>query len=450
MVASEALKTDEWIDRKFWQTASVADITRHLDAGADIRARHPDYEETLLHMALEAWNLPAIKELIAQGANVKAKDFFGHTPLHLVALVCGPGAEEVARELIQRGANVNAPLKGDAGTTPLHCLVIKRWDKSRQGVMEALLKADANIHAQTRAGATPVSLASIHCQEDAVGALTTAGATIESLGDRPENVALRAAARTGQTEIVAALLADGVAEIDSSDQNGDTALHLAALGGHLETAKALIAAGANGKVANAFGDTALHLAVLADNASADIIDLLVAAGADVNAKDDQGCTPLHKASYQNLEATEALRAARADTEALDAHGRTPLFWAATMGDVALIQAFLDAEAVVDARDSNGETALFCAADTGSEHAVKALLDGGAKVNVSNHDGETALFRAADRGSRGNVKALLDGGADSKVKNNEGKSPIDYVDQARHPEIAAMLTEKSRAIDGRPR
>ena len=68
-----------------------------------------------IHEAAKAGNIEAVKQAIADGADVNAKDFAGATPLHRAAQ---EGHNEIAELLIAKGADVNA--KDDRGDTPLN------------------------------------------------------------------------------------------------------------------------------------------------------------------------------------------------------------------------------------------------------------------------------------------------------------------------------------------
>ncbi len=117
-------------------------------------------------------------------------------------------------------------------------------------------------------------------------------------------------------------------------------LHAAALNGHKGIAELLIAKGADVDAKDALGNTPLYNTILF-NAALDgykeIAELLIAKGADVNAQDKNGNTPLHEAATSGLkEVVELLIANGADVNAKKKFGRTPLHGAATKGIAELL------------------------------------------------------------------------------------------------------------------
>ncbi|MBQ9243777.1 MAG: ankyrin repeat domain-containing protein [Proteobacteria bacterium] len=153
------------------------------------------------------------------------------------------------------------------------------------------------------------------------------------------------AARQGDVNKVKALIDKG-ADVNTKDKfSGNTPLHLAVIRGHLEVIKLLISSNANVNARTNFGTSPLHFAFNRTE-SMEAVKLLISSGADVNAKDDFGSTPLHEAAFgQNLvvleesdatekdkrelteryaNAMEMLIAAGADISAKDNDGKTPL------------------------------------------------------------------------------------------------------------------------------
>ncbi len=121
----------------------------------------------------------------------------------------------------------------------------------------------------------------------------------------------------------------------------------------------------------------------------EIAIFLIEKGADANAKNDYGSTPLHW--IRNAEITKLLLDAGADVNVKTKNGRTPLHNARNAESIKLL---LDAGADIDARDSvNGETPLHQAAYRADLVSTKFLLDAGADVNARDDDGKTPFFKA---------------------------------------------------------
>jgi ankyrin repeat protein len=76
--------------------------------------------------------------------------------------------------------------------------------------------------------------------------------------------------------------------------------------------------------------------------------------------------------------------------------------------------------------------------------VSLLLKNGADVNAKNNDGDTALMRAADNDNPEVVSLLLKNGANARVKNKEGKRAIDYAENNPNFEDTKVLEELRQA------
>ena len=152
-------------------------------------------------------------------------------------------------------------------------------------------------------------------------------------------------------------------------------------------------------------------------------------GADIEARDNVGATPLHLAAALNAdpEVIALLLDRCADIMArvnkqIDGLGATPLHVAALLNaEPEIIALLLDRGAQIDARNDYGETPLHMAATLNAEAAVLALLlDRGADIAARADDGATPLHRAAAKNSEPAVVALLlDRGADITAETNNG-------------------------------
>ena len=166
-------------------------------------------------------------------------------------------------------------------------------------------------------------------------------------------------------------------------------------------------------------DISINQAVFDGNIEA--VKQHLAAGTDVNAKDDNGWTPLHFAVYYgHKEIVELLIAKGADVNAKDNNGWTPLHFAAGRDHKEIVELLIAKGANVNAKDNNGWTPLFyAAAKTGSGHKeiVELLIVNDADVNALSVNGKTPLDWANDE-----IAALLrkHGGKTKKELEAEAK------------------------------
>ena len=159
--------------------------------------------------------------------------------------------------------------------------------------------------------------------------------------------------------------------------------------------------------------------------SKEIIELLIAKGADVNAKRDDGETPLHQAADNgHKEVVELLIAKGADVSAKTDNGVTPLHQAAYKGHKEIAEILIDKGANVNAMSDDGWTPLHQAAYEGHKEIAEILIDKGADVNAMSDIGRTPLYWAADSGYKEIIELLIAKGADVNAKTNDEKTLLD--------------------------
>jgi hypothetical protein len=150
---------------------------------------------------------------------------------------------------------------------------------------------------------------------------------------------------------------------------------------------------------------------------------LVAHGADVNAKDNNGDTPLITACETNeLELVKDLLQSGADPNLADTYGVTPLI-AASSQSPEFTKVLLENKADVNKLEANKvqtTSALIAAAMSGKYSNAETLIAHGANVNIPNV-GESALSYAVERNDASMVTLLLSHGADVNFKNGDGKT-----------------------------
>jgi ankyrin repeat protein len=128
----------------------------------------------------------------------------------------------------------------------------------------------------------------------------------------------------------------------------------------------------------------------ADKHCADIAQVLLAAGAEIDGRDSQGETPLMRTN-RNASVIQELIKAGADVDATDRHGETALSKASYHGDAASVQLLLLAGADPNKpKTSNGYTPLIRAVRRERIHVVQMLLENGARIDIKTKRGQTVF------------------------------------------------------------
>jgi ankyrin repeat protein len=143
----------------------------------------------------------------------------------------------------------------------------------------------------------------------------------------------------------------------------------------------------------ALGNTLLHLAP-----NWGVAERLIADGADVNAKDNFGMTPLHTAVRAGrTDVVGLLTANGADINAKSNAGHTPLFLAVAKGSKNIAEQLIARGAAVNTKDKFDMTPLHSAAHTGNKDMVELLIAKGANINAISIKGHTPLTLAKASG-----------------------------------------------------
>ena len=188
-----------------------------------------------------------------------------------------------------------------------------------------------------------------------------------------------------------------------------TPLHLAVIKNRADIVRLLLDAGAAIDPEDNLCNTPLLVAV--DKGYKDCIELLARRGADVNIAVNKGYKPSHIAAlHGHVDCLRALLDAGADPKLEDWRGCTPLHIAADNGQTDCVAALLSEGAQPDAVSKGGTTALHLAARSGSVDCLALLLNAGAKTEIMDRDGNTALNLVSIIGHSGCLKLLIESGA----------------------------------------
>ena len=217
--------------------------------------------------------------------------------------------------------------------------------------------------------------------------------------------------------------------------------------GNVEAVKGYLANGVNvDERDESYGGTPLHFAAYRGN---EVVELLIANGADVNAKNQADATPLDKAIEKNRDETvNLLRKHGGKTKKeLEAAGKsikpiaeaakpkpptakasdTSIHVATEAGNIESVKQAIADGADVTAKAS--DTSIHVATEAGNIESVKQAIADGADVNEKNADGVAPLSNAAYFGHKEVVELLITNGADVNAKF-DGRTPLDF---ATHPD-----------------
>jgi ankyrin repeat protein len=415
--------------------------------------------KTPLHFAADQGHHECLELLIRKGGDVNAKDEDDCIPLHFAAVF---GKVDCLEVLLANGADVNArTCKQD---TPLHIITLssKQRKAEQERCTEMLISAGADINAKDENDWTPLHFAASNSKAECLEVLLANGADVNArnnkqdtplhiIGDSPQG-------SNAEKERCAAMLITAGADVNAKNAKDWTPLHWAAWFVKVDYLELLLAneADANARTINQITPLQI-IAVSSKGSKAEkerCFEMLINAGADVDAKGVDGRTPLHyAASYGNIHCLEVLLANGADVNARNNEQCKPLHIIVNSpkGSKAekkrCVEMLINAGAEVDAKEQNGCTTLHVAALTGKVECLEILLANGADVNARGIRQNTPLHMIglSPEGSKAEkerwAEILINAGADVDAKDEYGNTIFAYpFFQTLREERPALFTQ----------
>jgi ankyrin repeat protein len=267
----------------------------YLDAGmkADSGEASDPYRgtsrRTVLHVAAESGQPEIAKLLIDNGANVNARDNRGRQPLLSASLA---GSKEIVELLVSHGAEIN-PTEKEPPSTPLLTAI----GRGHYEVAKYLISKGADVLVISQSGYTALHAASASGNPQVVELVISSNIDVNAKA-KDGVTPLRLAAQANDITDIAASLINHGADVNIPDQDGRTALNWAVTMHHTKTVELLLQHGADVNIVDNLGMTALHWAILRDGnsehkqlASYKTVQLLLSKGARIDVVDKQGRTP---------------------------------------------------------------------------------------------------------------------------------------------------------------
>ena len=455
-------------------------IPHLIKVGADVNARDFIGRTALMYLTelsqFQYENIEKhyenIKLLIDAGTDVNIRDEYGRTAIIDAAMSeAGPKIIEL---LIKAGADVNA--KDRRGITPLSTSVYH----SDLETVKLLVNAGADVNTKDENGNNILMAAVDVCDEDTD--LDTIKYLIENVADinaknNKNETALILAAQGGDLEVMKYLVEAG-ADMNVQENNyGITAFMFAAGKPDLEAAKFLMKAGADINAVTFNGCPVLKLILdvlyyrehtnqIHDEERTKalaVMNMLIECGVDVNAQDDEGKTALTTALREpDSEVIELLLKAGANINAVAFNGCPALkfildvlYYREDTNQIhdeertkalAVMNMLIEYGVDVNAQDNKGKTALTTALQESDYEVIELLLKAGANANKANKDGRTSLMLESLYHDKAIIKMLIEYGADVNAQDNYGTNALMLAASTPDLEITKMLLKAGADIN----
>lgn len=353
--------------------------------------------------------------------------------------------EKMIRLLVKLGADINLGKLGvdfESGekkplSSPLHLAA----EEGYLEITKLLLELGADMKATNGDGDTPFMRAALKCDRNIVKFYEDKGFDI-NVKDKSGRSLLHRAVCWSST--ISYLLKKGL-DPNAKSNSGLTALHSYVLsaGTGLKVPKLLVEYGADVNAADKYGYTPLCGALQYDKL--ETAKFLIEKGADVNAGTygSRKNGPIHLAKG-NLEIVALLVNHGADVHVLNKKKQNVIHSLADSSsggteDAATLNFFLISGVDINAKDSDQKTPVFYCIDRGRINLLEILIEKGANIQTADKRGQTPLWYAAvKKKNKAMVQILLQAGAKTEIKDKDGESLKETLQKSKQLDILEMI------------
>jgi len=250
-----------------------------------------------------------------------------------------------------------------------------------------------------------------------------------------------------QPEAASQLLDRGADHTVARD-NGLTALHYAALRGYPDLIERLVSLGIDVNVqTNASSTPLLHAS---GNSEFAATRKLLELGADTELPNSYGRTPLLNVARESgdVEMAQLLVEHGADVDAIDTFGDSPIVLAAWRGYAEIVDLLLDNNVDVPVDGRRGTQLIQYSAEKGLDRLMARLVEGGADLTLGSGHGASLVHAAALGGSGAIVGLLLEQGLDAATPDMFGWTPLHYAAVKGRAAVTEILAGMGVALEAR--
>jgi len=185
------------------------------------------------------------------------------------------------------------------------------------------------------------------------------------------------------------------------------------------------------------------------------VQLLLEAGANVEAQDERAATPLHLAVWTSLKATKLLIEYGANVNAVNDSGDTPICCIrrddSKIGRIDGLEAakllISNGADIHSPTDKYGDAPLHRATNSTFIELIKLLIEKGADINAQNNEGWSPLHNAVNNRIIDAVKVLIKHGANVNAKDGMGLTPLwgcviscSLLDENENPDVCIKIAQ----------